>query len=198
MGSPSAPASKDEWRTKFRSYRRSLSERSCAARSSLIVHRALGLEAVAEADVVHTYWPVTDKREVDTRPLIAAVWGRGATVVLPVITSFDAESPTLEHRRYVGTDALTTNKWGIPEPTDSEVVSPDALDVVIVPALGAGHNGHRVGHGSGYYDAFLESLSCPRVALVYDECMASSLPNESHDVPMTTIVTEKNVFDVSS
>lgn len=194
MASPVASTSKDEWRAQFCAYRRSLTPASYAARSSLIVHRVLGLPEVAEAQVVHTYWPLRNRGEVDTRLLIAALRSRSVEVVLPVVTSFDPETPTLEHRRYTGPEALAPNRWGIREPVNTETISPDALDLVIVPALGASRNGHRLGHGSGYYDAFLQSVTCPRIALVYEACMVSSLPSAPHDVPMTTVVTEQNVF----
>jgi len=196
MPSSTASTSKDTWRAQFRTYRRSLSPGSYRARSSLIGHRVLTIPPVVEAEVIHTYWPLPDRGEIDTRLLIAALRGRGAEVVLPVVTSFDPETPTLEHHRYEGPDALEGNRWGIREPVSTERVSPDALDAVLVPALGADRHGHRLGHGSGYYDAFLQSVSCPRIALVYDACVVPSLPSAPHDVPMTTLVTEQNVIEI--
>jgi 5-formyltetrahydrofolate cyclo-ligase len=79
---------------------------------------------------------------------------------------------------------------------NTERVALGELDLVIVPALGAAHDGHRLGHGAGYYDAFLQSISCPRVALVYEACVVPSLPSAPHDVPMTTLVTEQNVIEI--
>jgi 5-formyltetrahydrofolate cyclo-ligase len=196
MASPPVPTSKDAWRTQFRDYRRALSSASYRARSSLIGHRALTVPDVVDAQVIHTYWPLRDRGEVDTRPLITALRGRGAEVVLPVVTSFDPETPTLEHRRYAGPSALEANRWGIREPTGTDRVDPEVLDLVIVPALGTDREGHRLGHGSGYYDAFLQSVTCPRVALVYEACVVRSLPSAPHDVPMTTLVTEGNVIQI--
>ena len=160
------------------------------------MHRALTVPEVASGQVVHVYWPLPDRGEIDTRLLIAALRGRGAEVVLPVVTSYDPETPTLEHRRYEGPDAMESNRWGIREPTGTDRVSPKALDLVIVPAVGADHQGHRLGHGSGYYDAFLESVTCPRVALVYEECVVPALPQAPHDVPMTTLVTEQSIRNI--
>ena len=188
--------SKASWRRQFRVHRRSLSPRSYQARSTLIAHRALTVPALADAKVVHTYWPLTAQREVDTRPLIAALRGWGAEMVLPVVTSFDADPPTLEHRRFDGPQSLTPNQWDIQEPVHTELISPDRFEVIIVPALGVGKNGHRVGHGSGYYDAFLQSVACPRIALTYEACLVSSVPDAAHDVPVTTIVTEQRVLQL--
>jgi len=144
---------------------------------------------------VHVYWALQERGEVDTRLIIAALRQRGAEVVLPVVQSVDAAPPTLAHRRYEGPSALETNQWGIAEPIGTERVAPEAPGVILVPALGADRDGQRLGHGSGYYDAFLASVSCPRIALVYDDCVVPSLPTAPHDVPMTTLVTEQNVID---
>lgn len=188
------PRTKESWRRQFRTYRRSLSARSYRVQSSLIVHRALTTTDMAPAQVVHLYWPLTAQHEVDTRPLIAQLQAQDVEVVLPVVTSFEAETPTLEHRRYEGPGSLTRNRWDIQEPQHTDRVPPTAIDVVLVPALGVGRDGHRIGHGSGYYDAFLQSVGCPRIALTYEACLVPSLPYASHDVPVTTIVTEQHVL----
>lgn len=191
MPSIAASPTKEERRAQFRAYRRTLSLSSYRARSTLIAHRALALPVVATASVVHVYWPQTGTREVDTRSLISALRARDATVALPVVTSYPPDAPAMEHRRYEGPQALLPNRWGIPEPVETSPVSPEALDVVLVPALGADRTGHRIGHGSGYYDAFLSGLDVPTIGLVYEACCVASVPAAAHDVPLTTIVTER-------
>jgi len=197
MGFPTTSTSKDEWRAQFRAYRQRLSADSYAVRSTLVCSRVLGLPAIAAASTVHTYWPQTEEGEVDTRPLTAALRGQGADVILPVVTSYDPAAPAMEHRRYTGPAALTVNRWGIREPTGTERVSPNALDAVVVPALGAGRNGHRIGHGSGYYDAFLQDVGVPRIIVAYEDCLRPTVPADPHDVPGTHIVTERRALCVT-
>jgi 5-formyltetrahydrofolate cyclo-ligase len=115
---------------------------------------------------------------------------------LPVVTSFTNGTPSMTHRRYEGDEALRPNRWGLQEPIGTDAVPPDALDGIIVPAFGAGRNGHRIGHGRGYYDAFLADLGAPTIALVYDACLVDTIPAAPHDVPMSAIVTEHETFDV--
>ena len=198
MPSSVASPSKDAWRTRLRAYRRGLSPASYRAKSTLICARAAALPAVARATCLHLYWPLAERGEVDTRPLIQAVRGRGATVVLPVVTSFDPAAPTLAHRRYDGPGALATNRWGLREPAGTPEVPLDTLDAVVVPALGADVRGTRLGHGAGYYDAFLGDLAVPRILLTYEACVVDALPAEPHDVPATTVVTERRVLDTGS
>jgi 5-formyltetrahydrofolate cyclo-ligase len=193
---PTTSPTKDEWRARFRAYRTGLSAAAYRARGTLIGEHATALPALARASVVHVYWPLPEQGEVDTRPLIAALRSRGMDVVLPVVTSYDPAAPTMEHRRYDGPSALSPNRWGIREPNGTARVPTDALDVVLVPALGVDRRGTRIGHGSGYYDAFLQDVTVPRVVLAYEACVVDALPAAPHDVPATTIVTERGEHPV--
>lgn len=195
MASHVAP-SKDEWRAQFRAYRRGLSGSTYAAYSALICSRVLGLPPIADARVVHVYWPQTAEGEIDTRPLIGALRGQEKTVVLPVVTSYDPAAPSMEHRHYEGPTAMSPNRWGIREPDGTDRVSPAQLDAVVVPALGADRNGHRIGHGSGYYDAFLQTVAAPKIILVYENCFPARVPTDDHDVPGTHVVTERGTICV--
>jgi 5-formyltetrahydrofolate cyclo-ligase len=189
---------KDDLRARFRAYRRGLSAEAWAGQSAAIARRASGLPEVERARRVLAYWPQEAEREADPRPLIDALLARGAEVALPVVTGFTRATPTMEARRYDGAAAaaaLVPNRWGLMEPTGGARVDATALDLVLVPALGAGRDGHRVGHGFGYYDAFLAPLrDVPRVVLAYDACLVDRVPAEAHDVPATAVVTETAVL----
>lgn len=167
--------------------------------SEQIARHALELPALSTACTVHTYWPIPDQNEVDTRPLINHLRDRGVEIVLPVVTSFEAGAPKMTHRRFTTRASLQKNAWGIPEPVDGDPVPLASIDVVVVPALGAGLNGHRIGHGWGYYDAFLSNLSpdTPHIVLAFDACVRPNVPSEPHDVPVDAIVTETGVHSVS-
>jgi len=191
MDSSPANRSKEEWRQQFREYRRSLSEEAYRAWSALIGQRTLAHPSVVDASIVHVYWPQVDRGEVDTRPLITALRANDVTVVLPVVTSYDPKHRSMEQRVYEGRRSLTANRWGIPEPVDGPLVPPQDTDVLLVPALGASRTGARIGQGAGYYDAFLASVEAPRIGLVYDACVVPSVPTDSHDVPLSTIITER-------
>lgn len=183
-------ASKEELRRRFRAHRRSLSRDAHRRASAAIVARTRSLPDVEAARSVLAYWPLTDRGEVDVRPLVASLLDRGVSISLPVVTGFERGAPDMEARRYTGPEALTANRWGIPEPIDGDRVDPTTLDLVIVPALGAGRNGHRIGHGAGYYDAFLNGLDVVTVGVVYAACLVDCVPADAHDVPLDVIVTD--------
>lgn len=179
-------------REQFLSYRMGLSAGEHAQRSAAIIERLQTLPETARAEVVHLYWPLLHRREVDTRPLAAWLQAHGKQVVLPVVVGFTGTSSgaRLAHHRFTGEAALRPNRWGIHEPAGTPSVPLEEIDLVVVPALGAAHNGHRVGHGHGFYDEFLRSVSAPSVCPVYDACLLEAVPAEAHDVPVSVIVTE--------
>ncbi|MEM6783354.1 MAG: 5-formyltetrahydrofolate cyclo-ligase [Bacteroidota bacterium] len=184
--------SKVEWRAQFVAYRASLSDADYAAMSAAICARLRVLPEVQSAQTVHCYWPLVARREVDTRPFIAACEAAGQRVVLPVVETFDS-APRMVHRCYEGEDRLVTNRWGLHEPA-GPLVDPTDLDVVIVPAFGADRRGHRIGHGRGFYDAFLAQTRAVRACVVYDACFVEQLPYEQHDIAAHTVVTDEAVY----
>jgi len=186
-------ASKSTLRDRFRAFRRGLSEDEWAERSAAIRARVRSLPELSAVSTVHGYWPQTEHHEVDTRPLIRDLHADGVTVALPVVTAYPPARPEMAPRRFTGTEALTPNRWDILEPTDAPPVDVDALELVLVPALGAGRKGHRIGHGTGYYDAFLASVRAPTVALVYEATLVDALPADPHDQPVDVVVTETAV-----
>lgn len=177
-------------RERFAAYRAGLSKKEYRRRSAQALERLAALPELRAAQVVHCYWPLPARGELDTRPLIERLHAEGHTVVLPVVTSFEGGQPAMTARRYDGPGCLRENRWGLAEPAGTEAVPPDALDAVVVPAFGAGKNGHRIGHGRGFYDAFLEKASAPALCPVYDACLIERVPAEPHDVPMDALATE--------
>lgn len=190
---------KSDLRKRCKRYRKSLTDEEYARRSLLISDAVHGVPEIAGARVVHVYWPIIETREVDTRPLIARFEADGKTVVLPVVDTDVGSSadPQLSHVRFPGEQALVRNRWGILEPPGGESVPLGAIDVVIVPALGVGRNGHRVGYGMGFYDAFLSRLDVPAVCPVFGACLVDFIPAEAHDRPIDVAVTEDEVIAFS-
>lgn len=175
-------------RERFLAYRMGLSEEDYRERSKAIVSRLAAQPEIRRARTLHVYWPLVARREIDLRPFIERMRARDKQIVLPVVVS--RGGPTLVHRRYAGPASLRPNRWGIHEPFDTETVPPETLEVVIVPALGAGRDGSRLGYGGGFYDAFLRTLSVPTLCPVFAATLVDRLPQEPHDVPVTAVVTE--------
>ncbi|MDQ7040664.1 MAG: 5-formyltetrahydrofolate cyclo-ligase [Rhodothermus sp.] len=182
---------KETLRKQFRAFRASLSEEAHQKRSRAIVRQLQTLPELRGARTVLLYWPLLERREIDLRPLATWLWQQGKRVALPVVAC--TNPPTLEARRFDDPRQLEHGPWGLQEPRRAPLVPPEALDVVLVPALGAGRNGYRIGYGKGYYDAFLQGLATCTICPVYTECLIDLVPPEPHDVPVQVVVTEQEV-----
>ncbi|MEM1093195.1 MAG: 5-formyltetrahydrofolate cyclo-ligase [Bacteroidota bacterium] len=184
---------KEVIRKQSAAYRRGLTDAVHQQLSASICTRVAKHEAFRRARTVHLYWPMLAHREVDTRPLIQAAWDEGKRVVVPVVARFGRNvttTPRLRHIAITPDTPLAPNRWGIPEPQAGPTVPLADLDLVVVPALAFDRAGYRVGHGFGYYDEFLGSLSVHRVGLCYAACLHDAVPHERHDIAVDNVMTE--------
>ena len=103
----------------------------------------------------------------------------------------------MESRRVTDPDRdLAPGHWQIPEPDPGlPALSPQSLDVIVVPGSAFGEDGSRIGYGGGFYDAYLERApQAWRVAVAYDVQVLARVPQSAHDLPMDVIVTENRVL----
>jgi 5-formyltetrahydrofolate cyclo-ligase len=157
-----------------------------AQHARAIAVRLQSLPAFAAARTIAAYAALG--AEVDPAPAVEAALARGARIAWPRSVAGDRRLAFAEAPR----SALVRGPLGAPEPPPSApALPPDALDLVLVPAVALTPDGHRLGRGGGYYDATLAAL--PRafkVGLAFDLQLVPSLPFEPHDVPLDAIVTE--------
>lgn len=195
MTSSQTTATKSALRKQFEAARRDLSTVQVQEKSRAIQDHLSGLDIVKAASCIHAYWPMHAENEVDTSGFVQAQHERGVTVALPVVTQFDPKAPYMTQRAFTGTSDLAENRWGILEPVDGPPVDAENIDVVLMPALGVGRNGHRIGHGWGYYDRFLSTLpGAIRIVVAFDNCLRDTVPHDDHDVPAHIVVTESGIL----
>jgi 5-formyltetrahydrofolate cyclo-ligase len=93
---------------------------------------------------------------------------------------------------------LQSGAYGILEPhSDAPVLEPDAVDLILVPAVACDRQGYRLGYGGGFYDRLLSSPSWankPTLGIVFEEARLTALPYEPWDQPLQGICTEAGVF----
>ncbi len=78
---------------------------------------------------------------------------------------------------------LTPGAMGILTPSTTQpAVTPEAIDLLLVPGVAFTEDGARLGYGGGYYDTLLPACRNARVlALAFAEQMQPRLPCEPHD-----------------
>jgi 5-formyltetrahydrofolate cyclo-ligase len=105
---------------------------------------------------------------------------------LPVV---DRVHKTLKFHAWWPGCPMENDAYDIPKPKDTEVIMPTLL---LVPCLGFGPKGFRLGYGGGFYDRTLAAIS-PKpftVGLGFANGYVSNFVPEAHDVPLDAILTD--------
>jgi 5-formyltetrahydrofolate cyclo-ligase len=131
------------------------------------------------------------RSEVDTAPMIRRALAEGKRVVLPKVKGEDL---ALFEIKEFDKD-VSAGAWGIPEPHEKDPITPDAVNLIIVPGLAFDERGNRLGYGAGFYDRILRSYKGATAALAFEVQMAPRVPVSVHDFPIKKIVTEKRVIE---
>jgi 5-formyltetrahydrofolate cyclo-ligase len=138
---------------------------------------------------IGAYWPI--KGEFDALPALYrwAEANEGRWIGLPVI---DRQTRQLAfHLWYPGCE-MEDDAYGIPKPKNTPAFTPTLL---LVPCVGFGPRGLRLGYGGGFYDRTLAALS-PRpyaVGLAYAGAYLPTLRAQPHDVAMDAVLTDEGV-----
>jgi 5-formyltetrahydrofolate cyclo-ligase len=135
--------------------------------------------------------------EIDPAPLIEMLRAAGHKMALPVMAGKD--KPLLFRLHEPGA-ALVANAVGIPEPSPEEPLA--MPDVLLVPLLAFDRLGGRLGTGGGYYDRTIQALRRLKpvraIGLAFACQELPEIPHESHDAALDSVVTELQVFNLSS
>ena len=139
---------------------------------------------------IGAYWPI--KGEFDALPALFR-WSEaesGRRIGLPVS---NRQTKQLRFHVWYPGCPMEDDAYGIPKPRDTAEFEPQLL---LVPCVGFGPKGLRLGYGGGFYDRTLAALT-PRpftVGLGFAQGFVPWLASEAHDVPLDTLLTEDGVF----
>jgi 5-formyltetrahydrofolate cyclo-ligase len=182
---------KENLRQRLLKQRESISQAEFDSNSVEIVQTLKKQPEFLQAGSIHCYISMNERREVNTHQLIKELLADGKQVVAPV-TNF--QENTLSHVRLKSYEHLEANKWGVLEPGVGDLISPEQLDLVIVPMVAADEQCNRIGYGEGFYDRFLSKVDCPKIGLIFEDNVVKRLPTEEFDIPLDKIVTEQRLI----
>ena len=134
--------------------------------------------------VVGFCWPI--RGEYDPRRLARTLRQRGMRSALPVM---HGRAQPLRFRNWFPGVPMEAGPMGIPHPRDTDEVDPD---IVLIPLVGFGRAGDRLGYGGGYFDRTLAVLVPQPLAIGvgFDLSQLENTWPRAHDIPMDAIVTE--------
>jgi len=162
--------------------RQSLSPDIVAVHSKKICNRLEQTDLFKASNCVALYCAIDN--EVQTSELIEA-WRTKKQIVLPIISGENMFFST-----YTGKENLIKGVLGIAEPISNEIVSPDSIDLFIVPGIAFDYDCNRLGRGKAYYDRYLSHTDKSIIGLCYDFQLLEQIPWEKHDKKMTFVLTE--------
>ena len=138
---------------------------------------------------IGAYWPI--KGEFDALPALFR-WTEAddeRCIGLPVI---DKVTKQLSFHMWFPGCEMEEDAYGIPKPKATPAFHPTLL---LVPCVGYGDKGVRLGYGGGFYDRTLATLS-PRpytVGLAYANGYVPWLQAEAHDIPLDAVLTDEGL-----
>jgi 5,10-methenyltetrahydrofolate synthetase len=145
---------------------------------------------------IGAYWAI--RGEFDPLPALHR-WTEGAghgtgdgpprRIALPVM---NRETKQLRFHQWYPGCPMENDAYDIPKPQGTDVLVPSLL---LVPCVGFGPKGVRLGYGGGFYDRTLAALD-PRpytVGIGFRHGYIDWLEAEPHDIPLDTMLTEDGV-----
>ena len=194
-----AQKEKDLLRRKAYDARNAVKEKEIASQQA--VKRLVKLPEYQAAKLV--LWYVDSRNELATKSAIEDAIRGDQQVVIPYCTTDEKCQNKLGLWKLNSLDELVVGKWKILEPprerwTEPErKVTPEELDLVVVPGVALGRDGSRLGKGQGYYDRLLEKVrdDCVLVGICFESQLFTDIVMEPHDVYLHKVVTEANVYE---
>lgn len=178
-------------RSHYLRLRRDLDERLLREYSRRILEHITGWEVYLRSERVHCFMSISEKKEIDTDPLLERMHADGKQIVLPRAVG----KGELEHVVWSPGEALRISPLGIREPLNGQSVSPEELDLVLVPLVAADRWKNRLGYGMGYYDRFLARTDATTAGLLFERFLSPDpVPVEEHDRPLDYLITEKGIY----
>ena len=185
-------AEKAALRTQIRARLKTLPLSERQAGDTLLFRRFLSLPQIAAASTLLLYHGMGT--EPDTAQLLEPLWALGKRVCLPRCLPGNQMEARLVQRE----SALVPHPWGMLEPgTDCPPVTPEEIDLVLVPGLAFDRSGGRLGQGGGFYDRWLTGFSGVTAGLCRDLLLLDRVPREAHDRAVDLVVTESGLYGPS-
>lgn len=173
---------KKELRRYIKELKRSLPEDLKQRESLSICESILADEHIGSARCVMAYYPLPD--EPDIVPVLAELSRRGKQVLLPAVVGDD-----IELRDFNAEGKLDKGAYHILEPRQHSALTPQDIDVVLVPGVAFTADGKRLGRGRGYYDRFLpQAPKAWKIGVAFPFQLIDEIETDVYDRPVDLVI----------
>lgn len=182
-----------EWRknkrNEIRNKRKALSSEEIIAHSQNVLSTLMSHPFLQESRTIASYMSFAG--EIDTITLNRQLKAQDHNICLPIVNP--KLKGIMDFYSYDNEDELVMNSFKILEPVKDEhhYISPQRLDMILVPLVGFNEKGDRLGMGGGFYDRMLKKVSanCLLLGLAYDFQLVPELKGQHWDMPLDEIIT---------
>lgn len=153
----------------------------------IILTSLFSIPEVVSAKTISVYSAIN--AEVGTSEIFRSLWKSGdKSVFAPRI-----HGNGIDMCQVYSAEDFVDGPHGLKEPTDKTMPYTGVIDVIVVPGRAFDMRGVRLGWGKGYYDRFLKTIHTCTIGLAYDFQLFTHLPENTDDVPMDFVITEKRI-----
>lgn len=178
---------KKEIRRKIKNLRLMLSDTDRETAADEVFDRLEKTAAFMLADHILMYHSLPD--ELSTRRFLAK-WHSRKHFYLPRVNGVNLDILPYDETR------LELGSFHIEEPVGTDTVSPDILELIVVPAVAYDRHGNRLGRGKGFYDRLLREARATKIGVGYEFQLVDELPVEEHDVPVDCVITQQTIINI--
>lgn len=131
--------------------------------------------------------------EPNTLPIIENALSLGKRVALPLCV----DGSNMVFKIIESMEDVSTGMYGISEPKEHCCeIDPLSIEFILVPCVTCNDNGHRLGHGRGYYDRFFGMVAAAggkgpfKCVVCRGKLMSEAIPVDELDVSMDAVIWE--------
>ena len=167
--------SKAEIRRAIKAIKESITEDYLRSASDAIISAVERTDLFRNATSILMYHSLPD--EVITHDAIIR-WSQQKRIFLPKVIGNDIMVVP-----YSTSDSMTKGAFNILEPSGSDSIDVNSIDLIIVPAVALSPTGGRIGR--------------PKLGIIYQFQLCKPFETETHDVSIDYIITEKSFITTS-
>ncbi|SJL85255.1 5-formyltetrahydrofolate cyclo-ligase [Vibrio palustris] len=189
--------SRQDIRSHVRTLRQKLTPQFQQSAAEQLVKQCVTSQAFIDSQHIALY--LSNDGELDTAPLIQALWLQGKSLYLPVLHPFAKGQLLFLH--YTPQSTMVDNCFGIAEPKlDQRAIIPaQQLDLICTPLVAFDSQCQRLGMGGGYYDRtlsrwFATGVGAKPLGLAHDCQRVDNIPIEPWDIPLPQIITPTHIW----
>lgn len=178
---------KKEIRSHIRKFTNALNVADKAQQAADVSEQLCDIIAMHKPNLIAAFMPMNDEIAIDIAKLSTL-----CRVVIPRITNNTNEEASMEFYDYLPYD-ICSGAYSIDEPQGSEIITPDKIDIMILPGVAFTLKGDRLGRGKGFYDRYTsrEGFRAYCIGVCFKHQVLDELPTEPHDRRVNKVITSR-------